>query len=244
MARKEKKPYFSARESGPSRQRPARESSVSNKIVEDVCDALFDATLLPGDYLGSESDLVDHYGVSRGPVRDALRTLEAFGVVDIRVGAHGGIYIASSDPSRFSRALAVQLKLMQVSRNDLLGSLSAIEQYAVDLACENATADELENLESLVETMQGVTDHDEFTRLSFEFHSAVASASHNPALVVHVEVLRQVLYSTFSSRISRDRMKKILAKDLQLVSLLREKDGSGARRLIREHWERVQQGNL
>lgn len=246
MAKKVKKraSFLRSKEDGEARTRPARESSVSNKIVREVCSALFDDTLLPGDYLGSESDLVEHYGVSRGPVRDALRTLEAFGVVEIRVGAHGGIFIASSDPEKFSHTLAVQLKLMQVGRNDLLGSLSAVEQYAVDLACSNATKQELEELENQISDLRNITDPEEFTARSFEFHSAVARASHNPALVVHVEVLRQVLQSTFSSRITTDRMKKILAKDRQLLKLLQAKDSDGARKLIRRHWERVISGKL
>ena len=212
--------------------------------MQDVCAALFDDTLHPGDYLGAESDLVEHYGVSRGPVRDALRTLEAIGVVDIRVGAHGGIFVASGDPTRFSNTLAVQLKLMQVGRNDLLESLSAIEEFAVDLASRSATQEELNRLSEIIRSLKDISDPEEFTSLSFEFHSMVATASHNPALVVHVEVLRHVLTNSFSSRITPDKMKKILAKDRQLLKLLKSKDGEGARKLIRRHWERVKAGKL
>jgi DNA-binding FadR family transcriptional regulator len=200
--------------------------------------------LHPGDYLGAESDLIEHYGVSRGPVRDALRTLEAFGVVDIRVGAHGGIFVASSDPTRFSNTLAVQLKLMEVGRNDLIDSLSAIEQYAADLATRRATDEELVRLSDLVRELGKISDHDEFTSRSFEFHSAVASASHNPVLVVHIEMLRHVLHSTFSSQVSKETMKRILTKDRQLVKLLRNQDAEAVRKLIRRHWERVKAGKL
>ena len=123
---------------------------------------------------GAESDLVEHYGVSRGPVRDALRTLEAIGVVDIRVGAHGGIFVASGDPTRFSNTLAVQLKLMQVGRNDLLESLSAIEEFAVDLASRSATQEELNRLSEIIRSLKDISDPEEFTSLSFRvpFHGS------------------------------------------------------------------------
>ena len=53
----------------------ARASATSQKVVQKVLDALFDDTLSPGDYLGSEAHMVKHYGFSRVPVRDGLRTL-------------------------------------------------------------------------------------------------------------------------------------------------------------------------
>ena len=170
--RPDKNSFFGNREDG-ARTKPARESSASSRIVQDICTALFDDTLHPGDYLGAESDLVEHYGVSRGPVRDALRTLEAFGVVDIRVGAHGGIFVASGDPTRFSNTLAVQLKLMQVGRNDLLDSLSAIEEFAVDLAARSATQEELDRLSDIIVSLKDVTDPEEFTALSFNCTASV-----------------------------------------------------------------------
>ena len=65
---------------------PFRTATMSIQIVAQVRDALFAKELRPGDFLGTERDLAHRFGVSRIVARDALRTLEAQGIVDIKVG--------------------------------------------------------------------------------------------------------------------------------------------------------------
>ena len=93
-----------------------RSSSLSAQIVADVRDALFAKQLKPGDFLGTEKDLAARFGVSRIVARDALRTLEALGIVEIRMGKGGGARIAHGNPRLFAEALAVQLDLTGVTR--------------------------------------------------------------------------------------------------------------------------------
>ena len=76
---------------------PFRTATMSTQIVAQVRDALFAKELRSGDFLGTEKDLAERFGVSRIVARDALRTLEAQGVVEIKVGSGGGARIASSD---------------------------------------------------------------------------------------------------------------------------------------------------
>ena len=68
---------------------PGRSGSLSSQIVSDVRDTLFGKKLKPGDFLGTENDLAQRYDVSRIVARDALRTLEALGIVEIRMGKGG-----------------------------------------------------------------------------------------------------------------------------------------------------------
>ena len=80
-----------------------RSSSLSAQIVADVRDALFAKRLKPGDFLGTEKELAARYGTSRIVARDALRTLEALGIVEIRMGKGGGARIARGNPRLFRR---------------------------------------------------------------------------------------------------------------------------------------------
>ena len=63
-------------------------------FIGDVRDALFAKKLKPGDFLGTEKDLAARFKASRIVARDALRTLEALGIVEIRMGKGGGARIA------------------------------------------------------------------------------------------------------------------------------------------------------
>src|SRR5260221_5599436 len=94
---------------------PGRSASLSSQIVAEVRAALFDKKLKPGDFLATENDLASRYGVSRIVARDALRTLEALGIVEIKMGKGGGARVARGNPRLFAQALAVPLDLTRVS---------------------------------------------------------------------------------------------------------------------------------
>ena len=85
-------------------------------------------------------------GVSRVPVRDAFKTLQALGIVEVKLGANGGARIAAGDPSHFADALAVQLKLVGVSVEEMFDSQIAIEVMATELAAKRATEADLRKL--------------------------------------------------------------------------------------------------
>src|SRR5215813_138714 len=119
-----------------------RMASLSGQIVADVREALFAGQLKPGEFLGTEKDLGARFGVSRIVARDALRTLEALGVVEIRMGKGGGARVARGNPQLFAEALAVQLTLTGVSAAEILDAQRAVECMAAELAAENATPDD------------------------------------------------------------------------------------------------------
>ncbi len=104
-----------------------RSASLSSQIVAEMRDALFAKRLKPGDFLGGEKDIAARFGVSRIVARDALRSLEALGVVEIRMGKGGGARIARGNARLFAEALAVQLKLAGVSAGEILDAQRAIE---------------------------------------------------------------------------------------------------------------------
>src|SRR5262245_38221074 len=90
-------------------------ASLSARIVAGVRDDLFTRKLKPGDFIGTEKDLAARFGVSRIVARDALRTLQALGIADIKMGKGGGARVARGNPRLFAEALAVQLDLTGVS---------------------------------------------------------------------------------------------------------------------------------
>lgn len=61
-------------------------------VVDQVRAAIIDGSILAGERLPSERELAEQFGVSRATLREALRALEAVGLIEIRVGAHGGAF--------------------------------------------------------------------------------------------------------------------------------------------------------
>ena len=69
----------------------AKNQKISQNIVDQIRKVIFDGTLKPGDKLPSDSELMDSFGVSKGSLREALRSLEVLGLLEIRKGALGGL---------------------------------------------------------------------------------------------------------------------------------------------------------
>jgi GntR family transcriptional regulator, transcriptional repressor for pyruvate dehydrogenase complex len=213
-----------------------RSSSLSAQIVADVRDQLFGKKLKPGDFLGTEKDLAARFDVSRIVARDALRTLEALGIVEIRMGKGGGARIAHGNPRLFAEALAVQLDLTGVTAAEIMDAQRAIETLGAELAAENATKADVAELRRLLrEAQAAVGDLDLFTRLSRDFHLAVAEASHNRVLVVQLISLEHVSWPRRNVTATPKLAAHILEIHSKLADLIDLRDAAGARTLMDDH---------
>jgi GntR family transcriptional repressor for pyruvate dehydrogenase complex len=200
---------------------PGRSASLSSQIVADVRDALFGKKLKSGDFLGTENDLAGRYGVSRIVARDALRTLEALGIVEIRM---------------FAEALAVQLDLTGVGVAEIMDAQRAIECLAAELAAEHATDEDFAKLRALIDEAQvNIDDAERYTELGRDFHLAVAEASHNRVLVVQLISLQHVSWPARNPTLTPKVAQRILAVHKELLALIEIRDGPGARKLMDDH---------
>src|SRR4249919_3322815 len=213
-----------------------RSSSLSAQIVAWVRDALFAKKLKPGDFLGTEKDLAARFSVSRIVARDALRTLQALGIADIRMGKGGGARVARGNPRLFAEALAVQLDLTGVSTAEIMDAQRAIETLAAELAAENATPADHAKLERLLAEAEAIIDDaPAYTRSCRDFHLAVAEASHNRVLVTQLVSLQHVSWPTENRTLTREVARRILAVHRELAALIEMRDAAGARQLMDDH---------
>jgi GntR family transcriptional repressor for pyruvate dehydrogenase complex len=213
-----------------------RSSSLSAQVVAQVRDALFAKRLKPGDFLGTEKDLAARFKASRIVARDALRTLEALGIVEIRMGKGGGARIAHGNPRLFAEALAVQLDLTGVTAAEIMDAQRVIETLGAELAAENATAEDVAKLRRLLHEAEAVIgDLDEFTRLSRDFHLAVAEASHNRVLIVQLISLEHVSWPRRNVTATPKLARHIMDIHTKLADLIELHDPSGARTLMDDH---------
>jgi GntR family transcriptional repressor for pyruvate dehydrogenase complex len=215
---------------------PGRSASLSSQIVTDVRDALFAKRLASGDVLGTENEIAARYGVSRIVARDALRTLEALGIAEIKMGKGGGARVARGNPKLFAEALAVQLDLIGVGAADIMDAQRAIECLAAELAAENATEADVHKLRALIaDAKANMNDAARFTALSAEFHLAVAEASHNPVLVVQLISLQHVSWPRRNPTLTPKVLRRIIEVHKELLGLIEIRDAAGARKLMDEH---------
>lgn len=223
-------------EKAPSAWERVRPTRASDEIVGQVRGALFEGRLRPGEALGSEAQLAEQFGVSRTTIRDALRSLEAHGIVEIRTGVKGGVRVARGDPNRFADGLAVQLALVGLDFADALAAQLGLEWVGAELAAAQATAADLDEMARLVDRSEELVDDGAaFTECSVAFHQAVGHASHNWAIVTGLRAIREILRESHARYTTPERARKLVGVHRQILDALRAGEGERAGLLMRQH---------
>jgi GntR family transcriptional repressor for pyruvate dehydrogenase complex len=152
------------------------------------------------------------------------------------MGKGGGARIANGNPRLFAEALAVQLDLTGVSATEVMDAQRAIETLGAELAAENARPEDVARLRQLVRDAEAaIDDLDEFTRLSRDFHLAVAEASHNRVLVVQLISLEHVSWPRRNVTATPALAKCVIEIHTKLTDLIELRDAAGARALMDDH---------
>ena len=220
-----------------------RGTTLSSRIVAEVRQAVLEGRLKPGDFLGSENDLAEQFGVSRITARDALRSLSGTGIVEIRQGASGGARIAEANLDHFADALAMQFQLAGVGVEETLIAQSAVEGMAAELAATHRTTDDLTRLADALERAEAVIDDPSaFTDASLGFHLAVAEASHNRALFALLRALRYAVWPAGNQHATRDVAARVQKAHWTLYERIEARDGPGARRAMDAHLSGIRAG--
>lgn len=148
-----------------------------------------DGDLKPGARLPSEGELCERLGVSRGPLREAIRTLSALGVIDTRHGS--GSYVSELHAADLIRGLSLTVGLLPLeSVIELYELRRALEAHAASLAAARIDDETIARLDELLVRLEAVTDDEELSELDSQFHSAIADVANNDALATLLDVLR------------------------------------------------------
>jgi GntR family transcriptional repressor for pyruvate dehydrogenase complex len=215
---------------------------ISEIIVEQIRLLIQQGQLSPGDRLPPERDLCERFGVSRVTVREALRMLESSGLVEIRVGARGGAFVTAPTSDRVGEGLAQLLSMSVISAADVTEVRMVLEVGIVPLVCERATEEDLADLEKICERSENALRNDDYSMdISLEFHTRVAQATHNPAIVMLIESFRgPILMSLQEAKEAAPEMGGVGTKEHErFIDAVRARDVDAATRIMREHLERT-----
>jgi len=167
-------------------------SKLSDAIVDQILEGIRSGAFGPGTVLPPERSLAERFGVSRGSVREAIRSLEYAGVLDVRTGS--GTFVAEAGASKAAALRARAALSGEHSPLDLLVARQAIEPVCAGLAAVHRTAADVDNLRKLVDAQGELLERGEETaEVDLAFHMAVADACHNPVLVLLYDRIAEVM---------------------------------------------------
>lgn len=195
-------------------------------VFETMREAIINGDLAPGERL-MEVQLAEEMGVSRTPVREAIRKLELEGFVAMI--PRKGAYVADYSVKDITEIFEIR---------------ASLESLAAGLACERITEEELDELQRLVvragENAKN-NDLESLINVDTAFHDRIFKASRNSRLEQMVSNLREQIHRfRTTSLASPGRTKDTLEEHKGLVDAIAERDIALARRLALEHVENAE----
>jgi len=144
-----------------------------------------------GAVVGSETELLARYGVSRAVLREAVRLLEYHSVARMRRGPGGGLVVGTPDPQASIDTMALYLEFMQVSGRDLVVVRDAVELGIVTRV--TARSDEPAVAEQLDEAVRWVSDGPaDDQEIADHYHVVLAGLAGNPVLALFLRILTEL----------------------------------------------------
>ncbi len=172
---------------------------LSERVAKEIVTLIETRGLHAGDLLPTEPELMQAMGVGRSSVREALRGLAVLGLVEIRQGQ--GTFVRSLIPLTGTSAPGIDTIAGALARgltDELLEAREVIEVRLASMAAQRATADDLAELERLVQVAREAHAADRRGSLvSADFHLGVARAAHNDVLEGFVASYTQVLADNY-----------------------------------------------
>jgi GntR family transcriptional repressor for pyruvate dehydrogenase complex len=222
---------------------PVRQRRAFEEIVLQVEEAILEGRLSAGDRLPPERELAEIFGVSRPAVREAMRVLEAFGVITARrgSGSESGSTIASVEGSNgLGGMLRLYSALLCIPLSDLIDVRVALEETAVRASVAGATESEFDRLGEIVGKMRDASTPERFLELDTAFHLTIAELSGNSALALLMGELREAVGRQMLRVFQRlddfePERQWLIREHARLVEVIRSRDEDTAVRAIRDH---------
>lgn len=225
----------------PSTRRIQRRS-LPDLVIESLLRDVEQGVIKPGETLPPESELAVQFGVSRAVVREALRSLQVQGVVEIVNGVGSVIRPLTSTPLANYFTFAARLK--DVSIVELLEVRRGIEVEAARLAASRATDSDIAALAELVDAMGQETGHPgRYAELDTAFHLAIAHTSRNAMLAHLVEAIRVPLRTSIERGLDTwtkaGHVDKVQHIHTDIRDAITRRDPAEAIRTMDYHFEQV-----
>lgn len=215
----------------------------SNNLYEEVLkllkEAILEGTYKPGEVLPSETELANQFGVSRPVVREALRSLQSKGFVEIRRGTKGGATVRRLDRRAFTENLSDFIRMRKVTVDHIFQARILVEPEVARICALRATESDLDALDSIADETRKNDDPERRIRLNLAFHRQLARVCSNPLYAMLMESLMEVTEGLVRTIKPLNRNLHDDSEHKKIVEALRERDSEKAAELVRSHTARL-----
>jgi GntR family transcriptional repressor for pyruvate dehydrogenase complex len=218
----------------------------SPKTAELVSAALrrmiVDGDLVEGDFLPTESQLMEHFKVCRPTLREAVRILESDRLVEVRRGSRTGARVRIPGPEIVARPAGLLLELSGATLADVTQARTGLELNAVRILADRGTTAAFDALRALIDELPGASDGDALGRASAALHRQIVELTGVPTLILIAGMLYEItarhiqvsIRTNVDHVVPRAQYVRFRRSFDRLHELLVERRGDEAER----HWQR------
>jgi GntR family transcriptional repressor for pyruvate dehydrogenase complex len=172
---------------------PLKQKRLTDQVADQLKEYILKSKLESSQRLPGDTELAKTFQVSVGTVREALHLLEHDGVVQIKKGPGGGIFITNSSQLKLVEKIFFSLCWDKVPFEVLIEARLAIEDRIARLAALRATKKDLKILSRTIKEMEKtINDRAMFIRKDTDFHVALAKAAKNQVLLMFMNTLKEI----------------------------------------------------
>lgn len=216
--------------------------SRTQQVREQLQAAIESGHYRPGDRLPSERELVELLGVSRVSVREAIRSLEAIGLVEVHHGR--GCFVSASRTDQYTSSFSHWLSVHREEVFELIKVRGALDELAAESAAAQGGAGAAPALRELNEAFRAAgeagADLAELVARDVAFHDAIAEASGSPLLADLLRELHETLNESRQATLApAGRPAESAAEHDAIIDAVAAGDGPAARAAVARHIDSV-----
>jgi DNA-binding FadR family transcriptional regulator len=225
----------------PAPKRTPKPREKPQQIADELRGLIVAGELREGEMLGHEPELVERFGVSRPSLREALRILEAEGLVSVVRGVRGGVIVHEPDKRMTARTAALVLQARNVELADVYEARSLLEPLAARaIATSRSRKAAVRELRALLaDEEDAIEEPEKFGVANAAFHHGLVALGGNQTLTIVAEMLDEIVVRAVTAVSRGDDVvgslavrRRGLRSQARLLELIEAGDGTGAE----EHW--------
>jgi len=215
--------------------RPLKKKRFSDQIADLIQKKILEDNLEVGTGLPSEIEMTQEFQVSRSVIREALRILEISGLVKIKKGPTGGIFVSYGYHAPIKRSLNNLIISGEVTVDHLFDARLLIEPHIAGQAALRANDEDLKKFQALFEdSASHLDDPVRLKQNNLEFHLLLARASGNPVLAVMLESVFELLAERTLSFVDLALERKFFKIHKSIFEVITRRQSEETSRLIRK----------
>ncbi|NCD06727.1 MAG: FadR family transcriptional regulator [Spirochaetia bacterium] len=179
---------------------PVNKGPVSRIVLERIKEALISKEIKPGDYLPSESELAKGFGVGKSSIREAIKMLEAMGVVEIKRGQ--GTMICEQPSANTIDSLLFQFLIQKSEIQDIVDLRAMFEIAYTIMAMDCASKEDIKEIEkTIIDFEDKINKGEQSPKDDLKFHYTILNSTHNPYVIRIGESILQLFKNSINKSV-------------------------------------------